>query len=230
MAISGEREGRTEVPETISEIAERMRPLLERRLDDYRLAHSLSVAEYARKLARLYGADTDEAYLAGLLHDWDKCLSEDELMAHADRYGIDVPDNRRAALSILHAQTGAAVLADEYPEIPATVISAISKHTIGSTEMSDLDMVIYVADMLEPLRTRRAIEDLRLNVGDITLGELYHQCYRCTLKILIEKGRYIHPYAITVWNGMVSDGTESGQKGIHGAEGTGTHRSAGSSR
>lgn len=201
---------------TMKELASQLRPLLEERLDDYRLAHSNSVADYARTLARIYGVDADAAYLAGLLHDWDKCLSEDELIARAKKYGIEVPDDYKSAVLVLHAETGAAALAEEYPDIPEEVISAISKHTLGAVEMSDLDMVIYIADMIEPLRTKKMIEDLRYSVGDVTLEQLYHRCFMCSLKYLIDKGRYIYPNAINVWNAMViREGQNAKPRGPH---------------
>lgn len=201
---------------TMKELASQLRPLLEERLDDYRLAHSNSVADYARTLARIYGVDADAAYLAGLLHDWDKCLSEDELIARAKKYGIEVPDDYKSAVLVLHAETGAAALAEEYPDIPEEVISAISKHTLGAVEMSDLDMVIYIADMIEPLRTKKMIEDLRYSVGDVTLEQLYRRCFMCSLKYLIDKGRYIYPNAINVWNAMViREGQNAKPRGPH---------------
>lgn len=193
---------------SVKELASTLKPILEERLDDYRLAHSLSVADYARTLARIYGVDADLAYLAGLLHDWDKCLDDDELVKRAERFKIEMPEDRKTALAVLHAQTGAAALAKEYPDIPAQVISAIEKHTLGAVEMSDLDMVIYIADMLEPLRTKKVIEDLRYSVGDVTLEQLYRRCFVYSFKHLIDKGRYIYPNAINVWNAMVAK-TES---------------------
>lgn len=46
-----------------------------------RYVHSLGVAETALHLAEVYGVDRFDAAAAGLIHDWDKVLSDDELVA-----------------------------------------------------------------------------------------------------------------------------------------------------
>ena len=43
--------------------------VIRERLSDYRFYHSLCVAESAKALAKKYGADTEKAEVAGLLHD-----------------------------------------------------------------------------------------------------------------------------------------------------------------
>ena len=53
--------------------------LLRSKLDDFRFEHSIAVAQKAAELAKLYGADTEKAYFAGLLHDIQINLTKDEL-------------------------------------------------------------------------------------------------------------------------------------------------------
>lgn len=181
---------------------------MEERLDEFRLAHSYSVADCAKNLARIYGLDQMDAYTAGLLHDWDKNISPELLFERARKYGIVIPEDRGAALSLLHAQTGAAALADEFPELDEAIITAISRHTLAAADMSDLDMVVYVADMIEPLRSKAALDDIRFNVGDVSLPELFHQCYALSIRSLIDKHRYIYPGAVSVWNTLVKGTTK----------------------
>lgn len=190
--------------ETTVFVEDTIMPALANRLGEYRLAHSQSVAKTAKSLAKIYGVDPNQAYLAGMLHDWDKDISEDELFEHARSHNIPIPENHSAAVSILHAQTGAAVLHDTYPQIEPAVLQAVSRHTLGALDMTDLDMVLYCSDLLEPLRSKKAIEDIRLDIGNVSLEELYTECYACSMRFLIEKRRYIHPDAITFWNRLVT--------------------------
>ena len=48
-----------------------------------RHVHTLGVAACATEMAKVYGVDQYEAALAGLLHDWDKVIPDDELVARA---------------------------------------------------------------------------------------------------------------------------------------------------
>ncbi len=43
--------------------------LIRSRLSDYRFYHSVCVAEAAVQLAERFGADVEQAYVAGILHD-----------------------------------------------------------------------------------------------------------------------------------------------------------------
>ena len=46
-----------------------------------RFRHSVGVAETAEKLALLWGADPEKAFLAGILHDYAKDMEEERLIA-----------------------------------------------------------------------------------------------------------------------------------------------------
>ena len=63
----------------------RIHELLDVRMKDKRkrYVHSLGVAETALRLAEVYGVDRFDAAAAGLIHDWDKVLSDDELVTRA---------------------------------------------------------------------------------------------------------------------------------------------------
>ena len=70
----------------------RIHELLDVRMKDKRkrYVHSLGVAETALHLAEVYGVDRFDAAAAGLIHDWDKVLSNDELVTRALHYGIKI--------------------------------------------------------------------------------------------------------------------------------------------
>ena len=54
---------------------------LKKNLKKSRYEHSLSVANTAKKLARIYGVDEDKAYVAGLVHDCAKYANGEEYAA-----------------------------------------------------------------------------------------------------------------------------------------------------
>src|SRR4051794_1281284 len=73
-------------PLTLGEVRERLRKTLAPDL----FAHSLRVAQAARKLAAAYHFDADKAEMAALLHDIADPLSDGELLAHARIYRVAV--------------------------------------------------------------------------------------------------------------------------------------------
>ena len=52
----------------------------------------------------------------------------------------------------MHAPAGAALARLEYGETDEAVLHAIRWHTTGCAQMSALDKIIYLADMIEPGR------------------------------------------------------------------------------
>ena len=185
---------------------ERVTKAVDARLSGKRLMHVHSVSEYAAELARIYGVNEFDARVAGLLHDWDKLLTDEELPARLDELGIERPGQIEYLYPVLHSFTGALAVKREFPEISDDIVSAIRNHTLGAVEMSDLDIVIFIADMIEPLRKskgRPEVKRLRKMVGEVSLGELYFAGYVATMRSLIDRRRFIHPMAFDIWNSLV---------------------------
>ena len=174
---------------------------VERHLSGHRLRHSLGVAQTAGRLAASHGVDPFLAIAAGLLHDWDKKLSGEGLWAKAAEWDLPQLAGERdeRMTPILHGWTAAASLPQTW-DLPPAVFQAIARHTIGAPDMSDLDIVVYAADMLEPGRG----DDVQLaTLRDLAAGELaplFAACARQSCLWVIESGRYLHPEAIRVWN------------------------------
>lgn len=169
------------------------------RLAGRRLHHVMGVADAALQLALTYGVDPFMARAAGLLHDWDKQLPKDELWEKA--LGLGVVQERDERLEpLLHAWTAQASLPVEFPDLPAEVFVAVGRHTVGDVAMTHLDMVVYLADMIEPSRRGGAIDFLRAKVGAVCLEELFAEGCRCSLQYLLEGGRYVYPGGVDVWN------------------------------
>ncbi len=178
---------------------------LKLRLSQGALAHSRRVAEAAGGLAEHYGVDTEAARLAGLLHDWDKDLSHEALLSQARALGIELTDVDARVPYLLHARTGAASASLALPGLGQDVVDAIACHTVGGVGMSDLDRVVYIADMLEPGRKHAPLEPLREAAGTVSLDELFRMAYAASLRYLIDRGKLIHPTTVDVWNWLVAE-------------------------
>lgn len=181
---------------------ERMKALLEQRMvsKPRRYTHSLGVASCAASLARAYGVDEFDAAAAGLLHDWDKVLDDHELLARAAHLGIEVAGSPAMAVGLLHGPVAARELPEFFPALDPGVFQAIARHTVGATNMTPLDMVVFVADAIEPGRRGDYAVRLREMVGRVSLDELFFQCFSQGLSYVISTGRYMYPTAIFIYN------------------------------
>lgn len=186
---------------------ERMEDLLSVRMKEARKrhAHSLGVAGTAVRLARVYGVDTFEAASAGLLHDWDKVLPNDEVVARAIRYGTPIAGSPQLAAPLLHGPVAARELMELFPELPSCVLQAIERHTVGACDMTPLDMVVFVADAIEPGRHGSYADSLRAMIGKASLRELFFSCFSQGLVYVIQSGRYLYPTALDIYNRYALD-------------------------
>jgi predicted HD superfamily hydrolase involved in NAD metabolism len=174
------------------------------RLGEGSVAHSERVAHTAAALAAVYGADEAAARLAGLLHDWDRECDGEDLIESARNLGVSVTEADAAHPYILHARTGARDVAASFPELPVAVVNAIARHTIGAREMTILDKVVYLADMLEPSRTFEGADDLRALIGEVSIDELFALSYQQSVRYLVDSRRRIHPDTVEAWNAHVA--------------------------
>ena len=125
-----------------------------------RAAHAIGVCETARQMARQFGADEALAARAGILHDVTKALTGAQQLLLAEKYEVRLTDFERQNRQLLHAKTGAAIARTLFGECEA-VCSAITYHTTGKTDMTTLEKIIYLADMIEPNRTYPGVDTIR---------------------------------------------------------------------
>lgn len=126
--------------------------ILKDELDYKRFEHTLGVAYTAACLAMKYEVDSDKAYMAGLLHDCAKGMSDKERLLYCNKYKIEVSDIEKENPSLLHAKAGAYMAENRFEITDSDICSAIRFHTTGRPEMSVLEMIVFVADYIEPNR------------------------------------------------------------------------------
>lgn len=169
-----------------------------------RLAHSLSVGLTAERLAAIYGVEPYLARVAGILHDWEKVLPDRESIARASGLGIELGVELALVEPLLHGMIAARELPERFPELPDDVWQAIDRHTLGNAHMSPLDMVVFVADGIEPLRKPAdAIKRQRKLVGKASLSDLYWECFSDGVSYVIETRRYLYPGTLSIYNDIV---------------------------
>lgn len=176
---------------------------VKKRVSEKRFLHIKNVSSTAEWLAKTYEEDTWDAKIAGILHDWDKGLSNDEVKEKVKKYNSKIkvdPWVVENMPQLLHGPTAAAELANLYPQLPHDVLRAIYYHTTATCDMAKLDMIIYVADAIEPTRQYSELEELTGMVGSSSLEALYANVYKYWTCKLIENNKLLHPDTIKIYN------------------------------
>lgn len=187
----------------ISQITEDLRQCL----DAERFEHTLGVAEMSVLLAEKYSLNKDKAYLAGLLHDCAKCLSNEELLSIIKNNADVLKINECEYINpkTFHAPAGAIQAKERYNISDEEILGAIRWHTLGKIDMSMLEKVVYLADKIEhrtrPESCRLPIEEL-LNSKGIDYAIL--ETYKATIKSLVDRDLKICSQTIEVYNNLLS--------------------------
>lgn len=117
-----------------------------------RYTHTLGVAYTASALAMRYGVDIETAYVAGLLHDCAKCVSDEEQLKECEKYNIPITKVERSSPYLLHGKLGACYARERYGITNQSILDAIICHTTGKPAMNVLEQIIFIADYIEPSR------------------------------------------------------------------------------
>ena len=159
--------------------------LVRSRLSDKRYEHTINVKKMAVKLAKHYGADEEQAALAALLHDAAKELSKDEMCA------------------IILART-------EWGVTDEAVLSAIACHTAGKPGMTQLDKILYLADMTSAERDWPGVEKLRkLELKDLDAAML--AALKQTNDFVLSQGKPLDPMSKAAYEDILAHSAQNGE-------------------
>lgn len=175
---------------------EQMKEKLGSMLTDHRYTHSLGVMETAEEMARLFHADVQKAQIAGLLHDCAKQIDREIQLAMCDEMGVLLDDIKRESTALLHAELGAKLAETEFGITDDEILGAIKYHTLGRAKMTDLEKILYLADIIEPNRKDfEGLNELRsLCTQDLNKALLYG--LELTIAHIGRKGRILHTQTI----------------------------------
>lgn len=173
--------------------------LIKSRLNSQRFLHSLNVADSARELAQIYGADPDKAYTAGLLHDVMKNAPPEEQLAVIVSAETALLPVERVNAKLWHAISGAAYIKNVMGIDDEEIISAVRYHTTGRAGMTPLETTVYLADYISAERTYPGVEDMRRLCRE-SADEAILYALRFGIPDLVKKGMVIHPDSIDLYN------------------------------
>lgn len=172
---------------------EKYQKKLQRYIDKNRYQHTLGVMYTAASLAMAYHYDIDKAMLAGLLHDCAKNIPHEKKIELCKKYDIEITDIERENPFLLHAKVGAIIARKKYHVKDEEILHAISVHTTGAPEMNTLDMILFIADYIEPGRDKAKNLDQIREMAFQNLEHTVEKILYDTLNYLNKKSGRIDP-------------------------------------
>ena len=178
--------------------------VLKKNLTEKRYNHSVNVSKKAIYLAKKYGADVKKAEIAGLLHDITKQTEETEqlqLISDAEmKLSALEFDNKK----LWHALSGAAYLKTKLNIDDEEILNAVKFHTTGRSEMSLLEKIVLVADMISDDRT--SAESVKVKkIAEESLDKAVCLTARFSIELLMEKEMTIAPNTLAAYNDTVKN-------------------------
>ena len=169
------------------------------RIGEKRFLHTLRVRDTALELAKIHGVDQEKAEVAGFLHDCAKIRDYEKLMKAAKENKLLLTKEMLKAPQIIHSYLGAIYARDLYGIEDEEILNAISYHTTGRANMSDLEKIIFLADYIEPMRNFDGVERAR-ELAREDLDAAMYFALNNTLKFLVDHDTYIVPTTVTARN------------------------------
>ncbi|MEY3369949.1 MAG: hypothetical protein RLZZ361_619 [Cyanobacteriota bacterium] len=191
---------------------------MQKRLSEKRYLHTESVVKTALeiRLALKFNQELDyKLEIAGWLHDSCKELNNIEMILLAKFYKLEIYDSDKIFPNLLHARVGAEWIEDEYEIYDPEIKLAIRDHTLGSVDMLPSAKILFLADMIEPLRDQKQkainptqetdldrIRDLVFQKKDLDLALI--TAMDSKLSYTIKKSLDLHPLGVMARNSLLA--------------------------
>ncbi|WP_416144504.1 bis(5'-nucleosyl)-tetraphosphatase (symmetrical) YqeK [Planococcus koreensis] len=164
---------------------------VKKRLPENRYNHVLGVLGTAVELAKRFNVPEEKAQVAAILHDVAKFSDRQWMQSVIISQKMD-PLLLDYHAELWHAPVGAYVASYEFGVSDEDVLNAIRYHTTGRAGMSDLEKIIYVADMVEPNRKFTGVDELR-QLKEQGLDVMMEACIKHSIEFLVSKNQPVFP-------------------------------------
>ena len=124
------------------------------RMSEKRFSHTLGVERCARTLAEALIPDRiSEARAAALLHDVSKEIAREEQIKLLEDNKFELTNEDINTEGVIHSFTAPIVISRDFKMFATQdVLSSTLKHTVGDSEMSIFDKIIFISDYAEDTR------------------------------------------------------------------------------
>jgi len=104
---------------------------------------------------------------------------------------------------LIHGPVGAKIATDLFKITDRDILSAIEYHTYGKKNMTKLEKIIYLADLIEEGRDYPGVEELRA-LAERDLDRAVLKALDNSIIHVIAKGGLIHPNTIEARNYIIN--------------------------
>lgn len=175
-----------------------VRKIVKERLSDYRFHHSECVANRCVELATIHRVDVEAARLAGIVHDMAKEIPNDEKIKYCEENHLLVDEIERLNPGLLHGKIAAHMAKKEFG-FSEDICSAIQYHTTGKENMSQLDKILYVADMSSADRDFEG-KQYFVDLGNRDLDECVKYILKVGINQRMKQNKKIHLNSVKALN------------------------------
>ncbi|WAH38519.1 bis(5'-nucleosyl)-tetraphosphatase (symmetrical) YqeK [Alicyclobacillus dauci] len=169
-------------------------------LTPHRFQHVQGVVTCAVDLAKRYGVSIEQAEIAAWLHDLAREWPREKLVNAVET--IEVPHGFATIPALLHGPIAAHLGRTKYGIEDELILEAVRYHTTGRPDMTDLDMVLFVADAIEPGRTYNGVEAIR-QAASKSLAEAVRISIDNTIRFLVDAGKPLFPLTVLTRNALL---------------------------
>ena len=165
-----------------------------------RKAHSLRVAEFACRYAKKFGVPERQALTAALFHDCAKNLPLDSPLLSGFECLQDVP------APVVHQFAGAYLAKEKFGVSDESVLNAIRYHTSGRENMTAIEKLLYLADMLEDGRSFDGVDELRKALDEKGVDACMKESLFRSLAFVEERGLPVYPLTKRAYEYLKNEG------------------------
>ncbi len=173
--------------------------VLKKKLKSSRFEHTLRTEKKALELAKRFSVDLSKAQTAALLHDILKNISEEEKHSLISKYNIGPIFEQKGGENLLHGELASYYIKDEFQIDDEDIINAVKNHTAGRANMSKLEKIIYLADLIEDGRDFPSVDKIR-KAAEENLDEAVFMACSHTIQYLVDSKMPILGGTIEMYN------------------------------
>lgn len=175
---------------------------LKKNLKEKRYIHVLGVVSTAKKLAKLNGVSEEKAEIAALCHDAGKNLTNEQLLNIIEKNNIKLTLDEKKTPELWHSIVSPIIAKEEFNINDEEILEAARWHTTGKPNMTKLEKIIYISDMIEPSRVFNGVDSIREAVlEDLNSGVLKGMDH--TIRYLLDKGQIVDENTIKARNYLI---------------------------
>ena len=166
-----------------------------------RYDHTVRVMKTAIKLAEIHNINQQQVEIASALHDYSKCESEDDLKNYIIDHHIDA-DLLNYNQELWHSHVGAHYAQYTLGIDDRSILNAIKYHTTGRENMDQVELIVFIADFIEPERKIAGIDKIR-KMAEQDLHEAALLIFKASIPYLVSLEAVVYPGTVDAYNYLI---------------------------